>query len=49
MGKEAQPSLRLAPTCAIFPGATVALPLLGCNLLEASLRDLLDLKTCGQR
>jgi ABC-type dipeptide/oligopeptide/nickel transport system permease subunit len=30
-------------------GATIALALLGCNLLEASLRDLLDPKTCGQR
>ena len=49
MGKEAQSSLRLASTYALFPGATVALALLSCNLLEASLRDLLDPKTCEQR
>jgi peptide/nickel transport system permease protein len=49
MLKEAQPFLRLAPTYAIFPGAAIALAVLGCNLLGDGLRDLLDPKTSRQR
>ena len=33
MLKEAQSFLRLAPSYAIFPGAAIALAVLGCNLL----------------
>jgi peptide/nickel transport system permease protein len=49
MLKEAQPFLRMAPTYAIFPGAAVALAVLGCNLLGDGLRDLLDPKVSRQR
>ncbi len=49
MLKEAQPFLRLAPTYAIFPGAAIALAVLGCNLLGDGLRDLLDPKVSQQR
>jgi peptide/nickel transport system permease protein len=49
MLKEAQPFLRLAPTYAIFPGAAIALAVLGCNLLGDGLRDLLDPKVARQR
>jgi peptide/nickel transport system permease protein len=49
MLKEAQPFLRLAPSYAIFPGATIALAVLGCNLLGDGLRDLLDPKISRQR
>jgi peptide/nickel transport system permease protein len=47
--KEAQPFLRLAPSYAIFPGAAIALAVLGCNLLGDGLRDLLDPKVSRQR
>jgi peptide/nickel transport system permease protein len=49
MLKEAQPFLRMAPTYAIFPGAAIALAVLGCNLLGDGLRDLLDPKVSRQR
>jgi peptide/nickel transport system permease protein len=49
MLKEAQPFLRMAPTYAIFPGAAIALAVLGCNLLGDGLRDLLDPKIPRQR
>ncbi len=49
MLKEAQPFLRLAPSYAIFPGAAIALAVLGCNLLGDGLRDLLDPKIARQR
>jgi peptide/nickel transport system permease protein len=49
MLKEAQPFLRLAPTYAIFPGAAVALAVLGCNLLGDGLRDVLDPKVSRRR
>jgi peptide/nickel transport system permease protein len=49
MLKEAQPFLRLAPTYAIFPGAAIALAVLGCNLLGDGLRDLFDPKISRQR
>ena len=39
--------LRLAPTYAIFPGTTIALALLSCNLMEASLRNLLTPRRKG--
>jgi peptide/nickel transport system permease protein len=42
MLKEAQSFLRLAPSYAIFPGAAIALAVLGCNLLGDGLRDALD-------
>lgn len=49
MLKEAQSFLRLAPTYAIFPGAAIALAVLGCNLLGDGLRDVLDPKLSRQR
>jgi peptide/nickel transport system permease protein len=49
MLKEAQPFLRLAPTYAIFPGAAIALAVLGCNLLGDGLRDVLDPKVSRRR
>jgi peptide/nickel transport system permease protein len=49
MLKEAQPFLRLAPTYAIFPGAAIALAVLGCNLLGDGLRDVLDPRVSGRR
>ncbi|HXH09346.1 MAG TPA: ABC transporter permease [Alphaproteobacteria bacterium] len=49
MLKEAQPFLRLAPTYAIFPGAAIALAVLGCNLLGDGLRDVLDPKVSHRR
>ena len=49
MLKEAQPFLRLAPTYAIFPGAAIALAVLGCNLLGDGLRDILDPKVSRGR
>ncbi len=49
MLKEAQPFLRLAPTYAIFPGAAIALAVLGCNLLGDGLRDVLDPKVSQRR
>jgi peptide/nickel transport system permease protein len=49
MLKEAQPFLRMAPTYAIFPGAAIALAVLGCNMLGDGLRDLLDPKVSRQR
>jgi peptide/nickel transport system permease protein len=49
MLKEAQPFLRLAPSYAIFPGAAIALAVLGCNLFGDGLRDLLDPKVSRQR
>jgi peptide/nickel transport system permease protein len=49
MLKEAQPFLWLAPTYAVFPGAAIALAVLGCNLLGDGLRDLLDPKVSRQQ
>lgn len=49
MLKEAQPFLRLAPTYAIFPGAAIALAVLGCNLLGDGLRDVFDPKVSQRR
>jgi peptide/nickel transport system permease protein len=49
MLKEAQSFLRLAPSYAIFPGAAIALAVLGCNLLGDGLRDLLDPKAWRQQ
>jgi peptide/nickel transport system permease protein len=49
MLKEAQSFLRLAPSYAIFPGAAIALAVLGCNLLGDGLRDWLDPKVSRQR
>jgi peptide/nickel transport system permease protein len=49
MLKEAQPFLRLAPSYTIFPGAAIALAVLGCNLLGDGLRDLLDPIVSRQR
>jgi ABC-type dipeptide/oligopeptide/nickel transport system permease subunit len=49
MLKEAQPFLCLAPTDGIFPGAAMARALLGCNLLEAGLRNLLDPNSTARR
>jgi peptide/nickel transport system permease protein len=48
MLKEAQPFLRLAPSYAIFPGAAIALAVLGCNLMGDGLRDLLDPRVSRQ-
>jgi len=45
MLKEAQNFLSLSPTLAVFPGAAIALTVLGLNLLGDGLRDLLDPKT----
>jgi peptide/nickel transport system permease protein len=42
MLKEAQSFLALAPWFALFPGAAIALAVLGFNLLGDGLRDLLD-------
>jgi peptide/nickel transport system permease protein len=49
MLKEAQSFLRLAPAYAIFPGAAIALAVLGCNLLGDGLRDVLDPRLWRQR
>jgi peptide/nickel transport system permease protein len=49
MLKEAQQFLRLAPSYAIFPGAAIAVAVLGCNLLGDGLRDLLDPKVSPRR
>jgi peptide/nickel transport system permease protein len=45
MLKEAQNFLSLSPTFAVFPGAAIALTVLGLNLLGDGLRDLLDPRT----
>lgn len=45
MLKEAQNFLLLSPTFAVFPGAAIALTVLGLNLLGDGLRDLLDPRT----
>ncbi len=42
MLKDAQSFLSLSPTFAVFPGAAIALTVLGLNLLGDGLRDLLD-------
>ena len=42
MLNEAQTFMLLRPTLAIFPGAAIALAVLGLNLLGDGLRDLLD-------
>jgi peptide/nickel transport system permease protein len=49
MLKEAQPFLRLAPSYVLFPGAAIALAVLGCNLLGDGRRDLLAPKLSRQR
>jgi len=45
MLKDAQSFLAISPWFAIFPGAAIALTVLGLNLLGDGLRDLLDPKT----
>jgi peptide/nickel transport system permease protein len=45
MLNEAQTFMALRPTLAIFPGAAIALAVLGLNLLGDGLRDLLDPRT----
>jgi peptide/nickel transport system permease protein len=45
MLREAQSFLALAPWFAVFPGAAIALAVLGFNLLGDGLRDLLDPRT----
>jgi peptide/nickel transport system permease protein len=45
MLKEAQNFLGMNPGFAVFPGAAIALAVLGLNLLGDGLRDLLDPKT----
>ena len=45
MLKEAQNFLSMNPWFAVFPGAAIALTVLGLNLLGDGLRDLLDPKT----
>jgi peptide/nickel transport system permease protein len=45
MLKEAQNFLGMNPWFAVFPGAAIALAVLGLNLLGDGLRDLLDPKT----
>jgi peptide/nickel transport system permease protein len=45
MLKEAQNFLSLSPSFAVFPGAAIALTVLGLNLLGDGLRDLLDPRT----
>ena len=45
MLREAQSFLALAPWFAIFPGAAIAMAVLGFNLLGDGLRDLLDPRT----
>jgi len=45
MLKEAQNFLSMNPWFAVFPGAAIALAVLGLNLLGDGLRDLLDPKT----
>ena len=45
MLKDAQNFLAISPWFAIFPGAAIALTVLGLNLLGDGLRDLLDPKT----
>ena len=42
MLNEAQTFMYLAPQLAIFPGAAIALTVLGLNLLGDGLRDVLD-------
>ena len=44
MLKDAQNFLTLSPSFALFPGAAIALTVLGLNLLGDGLRDLLDPK-----
>jgi peptide/nickel transport system permease protein len=45
MLREAQSFLQLSPWYAVFPGAAIALAVLGFNLLGDGLRDLLDPRT----
>jgi peptide/nickel transport system permease protein len=45
MLREAQNFLSMNPWFAVFPGAAIALTVLGLNLLGDGLRDLLDPKT----
>ncbi|HET9492534.1 MAG TPA: ABC transporter permease [Methylomirabilota bacterium] len=45
MLKEAQNFLSLSPSFAVFPGAAIAVTVLGLNLLGDGLRDLLDPRT----
>jgi peptide/nickel transport system permease protein len=42
MLREAQNFLQLSPWYAVFPGAAIAVAVLGFNLLGDGLRDLLD-------
>jgi peptide/nickel transport system permease protein len=42
MLKDAQAFLPLSPWYAVFPGAAIALAVLGFNLLGDGLRDVLD-------
>jgi peptide/nickel transport system permease protein len=45
MLRDAQNFLSFSPTFAVFPGAAIALTVLGLNLLGDGLRDLLDPRT----
>ena len=49
MLNEAQTMLFDAPLLAVYPGATIALAVLGLNLMGDGLRDLLDPKLSRQR
>jgi peptide/nickel transport system permease protein len=49
MLNEAQTFLRQAPLLAIFPGAAIAIAVLGLNLLGDGLRDLLDPRLARRR
>lgn len=49
MLNEAQTFLYQAPTLAIFPGAAIAIAVLGLNLLGDGLRDLIDPRLARQR
>ena len=46
---EAQTLMFQAPLLAVFPGAAIALAVLGTNLLGDGLRDLLDPRLAGRR
>ena len=49
MLNEAQTMLFEAPLLAVYPGVTIALAVLGLNLMGDGLRDLLDPKLSRQR
>lgn len=49
MLNEAQASMQRQPLLAVFPGLTIALAVLGCNLLGDGLRDVLDPRVARSR